>query len=83
MAGHAAAFIAAAESGRLDLPLPGSGQTRERWARLISLAAEDLSLARLGEGHADALAILAELGGPAPAPGAGGASGPPSPPAAA
>ena len=66
----AAAFTAAAESGRLDLPLPGSGQTRERWARLISLAAEDLSLARLGEGHADALAILAELGGPAPAPGA-------------
>jgi hypothetical protein len=66
----AAAFTAAAEAGRLDLPLPGSGQTRERWDRLISLAAEDLSLARLGEGHADALAILAELGGPAPAPGA-------------
>src|SRR5580693_3748707 len=65
----AAAFAGAAESGRLDLPLPGSGRTRERWARLAGLAAQDLSLARLGEGHADAVAILAELGGPAPEPG--------------
>jgi hypothetical protein len=65
----AAAFTAAVESGRLDLPLPGSGRTRERWARLADLAAEDLSLARLGEGHADAVAILAELGGPPPEPG--------------
>ncbi len=65
----AAAFTAAVESGRLDLPLPGSGRTRERWARLADLAAEDLSLVRLGEGHADAVAILAELGGPAPEPG--------------
>ena len=65
----AAAFAAAVESGRLDFPLPGSGRTRERWARLAGLAAEDLSLARLGEGHVDALAILAELAGPAPAPG--------------
>ena len=65
----AAAFTAAVASGRLDLPLPGSGRTRERWDRLADLAAEDLSLARLGEGHADAVAILAELGGPAPGPG--------------
>ena len=65
----AAAFTAAVESGRLDLPVPGSGRTRERWARLADLAAEDLSLVRLGEGHADAVAILAELGGPAPEPG--------------
>jgi hypothetical protein len=65
----AAAFAAAVESGRLDLPLPGGGRTRERWARLAGLAAEDLSLARLGEGHADAVAILAELGGPGPEPG--------------
>ena len=64
-----AAFRAAVESGRLDLPLPGSGRTRERWARLAELAEEDLSLARLGEGHADAVAILAELDGPAPRPG--------------
>ena len=43
---------------------PGSGGPG--WP---SLAAEDLSLVRLGEGHADAAAILAELGGPPPGPG--------------
>jgi alkylation response protein AidB-like acyl-CoA dehydrogenase len=67
-AATATAFAHAVRSGRLDLPLPGSGRTRERWAVLASLAGEDLSLARLGEGHTDALAILAELGaGPPPA----------------
>jgi alkylation response protein AidB-like acyl-CoA dehydrogenase len=65
----AAAFTAAVESGRLDLPLPGAGATWERWAVFADLAEEDLSLARLGEGHADAVAILAELGGPRPEPG--------------
>jgi alkylation response protein AidB-like acyl-CoA dehydrogenase len=60
------AFAAAIQSGRLDLPLPGHGHTFERWAALSALAEEDLSLARLGEGHADAVAILAELGGPLP-----------------
>jgi alkylation response protein AidB-like acyl-CoA dehydrogenase len=65
----ARAFRAAVESGRLDLPLPGSGRTWDRWVAFADLAAEDLSLARLGEGHADAIAILAELGGPAPVPG--------------
>ena len=59
------AFAEAVESGRLNLPLPGGGRTRERWAVLADLAGEDLSLARLAEGHADALAILAELGEPA------------------
>src|ERR1700686_985002 len=53
----AAAFADAVESGRLNLPLPGGGRTRERWAVLADLAGEDLSLARLAEGHADALAI--------------------------
>jgi alkylation response protein AidB-like acyl-CoA dehydrogenase len=62
-------FRAAVESGRLDLPLPGSGRTWERWAAFADVAEENLSLARLGEGHADAVAILAELGGPPPAPG--------------
>ena len=65
----ARAFAEAVESGRLDIPLPGSGATRERWAAFADLAGEDLSLARLGEGHADAVAILAELGGPQPEPG--------------
>lgn len=44
------------------LPLPGHGDTWERFEILASLAEEDLSLARLGEGHADALAILQESG---------------------
>jgi alkylation response protein AidB-like acyl-CoA dehydrogenase len=65
----ARAFTATVESGRLDVPLPGSGATRDRWAAFADLAGEDLSLARLGEGHADAIAILAELGGPRPRPG--------------
>ena len=65
----ARAFTAAVDSGRLDLPLPGTGATRQRWAAFADLAGEDLSLARLGEGHADAVAILAELGGPRPEPG--------------
>ena len=57
-AATAAAFAYAVRSGRLDLPLPGSGWTRERWAALAALAEEDLSLARLAEGHSDAVAIL-------------------------
>lgn len=61
----ALAFASAVESGRLDLPLPGSGSTRERRAAFAALEDEDLSLARLGEWHADAVAILAELGGTA------------------
>ncbi|HEY2579024.1 MAG TPA: acyl-CoA dehydrogenase [Streptosporangiaceae bacterium] len=65
----AGAFAAAVESGRLDLPDPGSGATAERWAAFAALAEEDLSLARLAEGHADALAILHELEGPEPPPG--------------
>ena len=65
----ASAFVAAVDSGRLDLPLPGAGATRDRWAAFADLAGEDLSLARLGEGHADAVAILAELGGPRAEPG--------------
>ena len=62
----AAAFADAVESGRLNLPRPGGGRTRERWAALADLAEEDLSLARLAEGHADALAILAELSAASP-----------------
>jgi hypothetical protein len=64
-----AAFAGAVESGRLNLPQPGAGRTRERWAALAELAEEDLSLARLAEGHTDALAILAELGVTTPPPG--------------
>jgi hypothetical protein len=67
-AGHevGTAFAAAVQSGRLDLPLPGQGRTWERWAAFAAFAEQDLSLARLAEGHADAVAILAELGAGAP-----------------
>ena len=44
------------------LPLPGSGGTRLRWLCFADLARQDLSLARIAEGHADGMAILAELG---------------------
>ena len=59
-AAAAEALAAAVQSGRLNLPRPGGGRTRERWAILAVLAAEDHFLARLSEGHTDALAILAE-----------------------
>lgn len=50
------------------LPLPGSGQTLERWRMLAQVAAQDLGLCKLYEGHTDALAIMAELGADAPPP---------------
>lgn len=47
--------------GQLELPLPASGETRERFHGLQHLAArEDLSVARLAEAHCDAAAIVAE-----------------------
>jgi alkylation response protein AidB-like acyl-CoA dehydrogenase len=49
------------EAGLLDLPLPGKGRTAERFAALRELGATDLDLARLAEGHADAVAVLDEL----------------------
>ena len=42
------------------LPRPGSGGTATRFRALADWGARDLSLARLAEGHVDALAILAE-----------------------
>ena len=45
------------------LPMPGSGHTLARWRALATVAEHDLSLAKLYEGHTDALAILAELDG--------------------
>lgn len=49
-------------AGRLDLPLPGAGDTARRWRGLEALGRDDLALARLAEGHTDAVAILAEAG---------------------
>lgn len=44
------------------LPLPGRGRTLQRWRMLAAVAGHDLSLAKLFEAHADAVAMLAELG---------------------
>ena len=57
------------ESGLATLPRPGQGRTLQRWRMLAAVAGHDLSLAKLYEGHTDALAILAELGAPEPASG--------------
>jgi alkylation response protein AidB-like acyl-CoA dehydrogenase len=48
-----------------EVPLPGRGGTRRRWEMLATLAAVDLTAARVAEAHLDALAILAELREPA------------------
>lgn len=48
--------------GTLELPRPGGGSTARRWAALAGWGRHDLVLARLVEGHADAVAILAEAG---------------------
>ncbi|WP_410811535.1 acyl-CoA dehydrogenase family protein [Micromonospora sp. 067-2] len=69
------AFRDGVDTGRFDLPLPGSGRTAERLLRLAELGRQDVVLARLGEGHADALAILAELDGPSDVAGRRGAWG--------
>lgn len=50
------------DAGIDRLPLPGSGATLERWRVLSEVAAHDLSLVKLFEGHTDALAIRRELG---------------------
>ena len=55
-------------AGELDLPLPGAGETAQRWRRLAELTEADVVAGRLAEAHTDAVAILAELGGPDPKP---------------
>lgn len=60
---------AAVDRGELDLPLPGSGATAQRWRALAALGRRDPVLGRLAEAHTDAAAILAELGGPPVGPG--------------
>lgn len=72
----ATALRALVADGSLDLPLPRGGHTRDRWRALERLGRGGwpdapvtwgLSLARVAEGHTDAVAILAEAGCPAPA----------------
>lgn len=48
--------------GALDLPVPGSGLSAQRFLALYEFALADLSTARLAEAHTDAVAILAEAG---------------------
>jgi alkylation response protein AidB-like acyl-CoA dehydrogenase len=62
----ATAFVAMAARGEFTLPPPGAGNTAGRFAALAEMSAIDLSLARLVEGHVDAVAILAEAGKPPP-----------------
>ncbi|MBB4132063.1 MULTISPECIES: acyl-CoA dehydrogenase [unclassified Xanthomonas] len=52
-----------------SLPLPGRGQTLERWKALAAIAAEDLCVAKLLEAHYDAQAICADLSADVMAPG--------------
>ncbi|MCU1619292.1 MAG: putative acyl-CoA dehydrogenase [Modestobacter sp.] len=81
----AEAFRALLDGG-WSTPLPGAGATLTRWRALAAVAERDLPLARLAEGHADAVAVLTELGGPAVPPGARlgvWAAEPPGPPVTA
>ena len=48
-------------AGLDELPQPAAGATLQRWRALSEVATHDLSLAKLFESHADALAILKEL----------------------
>ncbi|WP_431239849.1 acyl-CoA dehydrogenase [Mycolicibacterium aichiense] len=57
------------DAGELNLPLPGSGGTLTRWQTLAALSERDVVAGRLAEAHTDAVAILAELHGPAARPG--------------
>nr|WP_307865368.1 acyl-CoA dehydrogenase [Streptomyces montanisoli] len=52
-----------------EVPLPGSGRTADRFRVLYELGREDLCVARLVEGHLDAVAILDEIAGDRTAPG--------------
>ncbi|MVV48081.1 acyl-CoA dehydrogenase [Pseudomonas sp. PB120] len=49
------------QGGFTTLPLPGQGHTLDRWRALSAVAASDLALVKLFEGHTDALAIMKEL----------------------
>ncbi|WP_434992042.1 acyl-CoA dehydrogenase [Arthrobacter sp. Ld5] len=49
------------------VPLPGSGRTALTWQLLTTLAAADLTVARVVEPHLDALAILDQAGMGSPA----------------
>ena len=60
--GDAGAAIALALLLGGRTPLPGAGNTARRWELLATVAAVDLTAARVAEAHLDALAIIAEAG---------------------
>jgi alkylation response protein AidB-like acyl-CoA dehydrogenase len=70
LSGIRSAFEHVARTSAAHLPLPGQGDTWARFHALSTWSAQDLSLGRLVEGHADALGILAEAGRESAAPGA-------------
>jgi Acyl-CoA dehydrogenase, C-terminal domain len=61
-AGRRARLRGLPAAGELDLPGVGGGSTGRRWAALAGWGRRDLAIARLVEGHTDAVAILAEAG---------------------
>lgn len=63
----AATLQALVAAGFDQLPYPGHGATLARWQVLAAIGAHDLAVAKLFEGHTDALAILHEAGIDAPA----------------
>lgn len=50
------------KGGELSLPVPRQGGTARRWAALAGWGRSNLAVARLAEGHVDAVAILVEAG---------------------
>ena len=58
-------FLAEVARGE-RVPLPGGGDTTARFRYLADVASTSVVLARLVEGHQDAVAILAEAGREAP-----------------
>ena len=70
MSGIRSTFDHVVRTELAELPLPGRGDTWARFERALEVGCPDLSLGRLFEGHADALAILAEAGIDRPFPGA-------------
>lgn len=61
-AGDVTAALALAARIGDELPTPGAGRTLQLWSALATVAAVDLTVARVLEPHLDALAILSQAG---------------------
>jgi len=61
-AGDVTAALALARDHGSELPRPGGGSTAYLWSALASIAAADLTVARVLEPHVDAQAILEQAG---------------------